>query len=83
MIRDIEKEFKAVDDIPKDHEFLQNILEKYSKLLTPQKYKAQIEAAKAEILNFFRKRLVAETHHAAILGSAEAKKMATFLEQLI
>ena len=53
------------------------------KLRTPQKYKAQIEETKREILKFVRKRLAAETNRAAILGSTEVKKMATFLEQFI
>ena len=76
MARDIEKEFKVLDDSAKNIEFVK-------KLITPQKYKAQIRETKADILRFTRKRLVSETRHAAILGSVESRKIATFLEKFL
>ena len=68
MSRDVAKEIQVLDDSAKDTEFLK-------KLLTPQKYKVQIEETKREILNLVRNRFAAETNRSAILGSDEAKKM--------
>ena len=53
------------------------------KLITPQRYTNQVKAAKVEILSLVRKRVVAETRHAVVWGSVEAKKMAVFLEQFM
>ena len=74
--RDIEKEFKILDDSEKDTEFLK-------KLLTPQKYKTQVIKTKDQILSLVRKRLVSEVCNAAILSLAEVEKIRTFLEQFI
>ena len=53
------------------------------KLLTPQKYKAQVIKAKDEILRFVRNRLVAETRNATALGSVDSEEVRTFLEQFM